>query len=119
MSFNQCNTDSEKEIWITMFDEETTMDLFPTPPVNSPKPTNLQTLLKSAMSSKAEPIQEVNNKLSGDVFTWILQPTFQPDEKPLAEKAVQSVSFLDFKWQAMQTDFGEPLQQSVKRRLVL
>ena len=71
------------------------------------------------MSSEAEPIQEVNNKLSGDVFTWILQPKFQPDEKPLAEKAVQSVSFLDFKWQAMQTDFGEPLQQSVKRRLVL
>ena len=42
MTYNQCNTDSDKEIWITMFDEETTMDLLgPTPPVTPQITSNL------------------------------------------------------------------------------
>ena len=114
MTYNQCNTDSDKEIWITMFDEETTMDLFPTPPVTPQITSNLQTLLKAAISSEDEPIQEVKSNIPVDKS--LLKHL---DVTPLAQKVTHKTIFDHFKWQAMQTGKSQPLQQTVKRRLVL
>ena len=120
MTYNQCKSESDKEIWIAMFDEETTMDLFPTPPVSGPQMiTNFQTLLKSAISSVDEPLQEVKQKLSYDRSVLKLQSDLYHDSKPLAQTAIHNTSFRHFTWQAMQTYVSQPIQQSVKRRLVL
>ena len=119
MTYSQCKSDSDKEIWIAMFDEETTMDLFPTAPVAPLATNNFQTLLKSAISSVDEPIQEVKQKLSYDKPICKFQSQLYYDNKPPAQKVIHNTSFKHFTWQAMQTDVSQPIQQSVRRRLVL
>ena len=96
MTYNQCKSESDKEIWITMFDEETTMDLFPTPPAAPQMTTNFQTLLQSAISSVDEPLQEVKQKLSYDRSMLKLQSELYHDNKPLAQKAIHNTSFRHF-----------------------
>ena len=121
MTYNQCNTDSNKGIWITMFDEETTMDLLgPTPSIIPQITSNLQTLLKAAISSEDELIHQVKNDIPLDKSLLKLQSKQQqPDDKPLAQKVIHKTFFKHFKWQAMQPGKSQPLLQSVKRRLVL
>ena len=113
LSYNQCNSDSDKEIWITMFDDDTTMDIFPTPPV-TPQST---TKFKSALSSSPEPMQAVKYKLSNDSSIKIHPIKQYTDDMPLTQKAITNLSFKNFKWQASQTDICQPIQHLVKRRL--
>ena len=120
MTYNECNSDSDKEIWITMFDEETTMDLFPSPPETPQITSNLQTLLRSAISSEDQLTQDVKNESPCEEYTWKLQSKLYSDDKSLTEKAIHDVGFnKHFTWQYMQHDDSQPIEQTVKRRLIL
>ena len=131
LTYNQCGSDTDKEIWITMFDEETTMDLFPTPSVAPLSPllmkqknTDHHKSINFATASITLSAQRLKRKHSDDCTNSPprKRSTKMPstnNDKPLVLETIQNFSFKNFSWQAIQSDNCQPIQQSVIRRLNL
>ena len=130
LSYNECLSDTDKEIWISMFDEETTMDVFPTH-CATPHSTLLMEhnysdhdkTINFTTASLGLTVQAAKRKHSDDCTESPprKRSTKIPstnNNKPLVQKAVHNFSFKNFSWQAaIQSDNCQPIQQSVIRRL--
>ena len=128
LKYHQCCSDSHKEIWITMFDEETTMELFPTPlsaPLSplSVKQTNHHMAINfSAYLSNSSPAAK--RKLPDDCSEnsqrkWSSKLHSDKQTMSLSQQAVHNSSFKNFSWQSILSDNCHLIQQSVRRRLDL
>ena len=108
LPYSECVSDTDKEIWITMFDEETTMELFPIPTATPQSPLLMKqnsyifhTLIND--STTFNPDQTVKIKTS--------------DDRNDNQNDIHT--FKNFKWQSIQSENCQPIQESVRRRLDL
>ena len=125
LNYHQCGSDTDKEIWITMFDEETTMELFPTPPATPQSPllfkkTNKKqhTLINFTTVPFGEPVQAPKRKLSIDSNNsspgkCLFNVALCRKSMPLTQ------TFKNFKWLSIKSSNIQTEQNSVKRRLDL
>ena len=126
LSYHQCGSDSHKEIWITMFDEETTADLFPT---NLSTPHSALSVEQNGTShhmTKDSTLLNNSFQLSKRKFhdcngtPLINFSSKEPSDRyniSYAQEAVQNSSLKNFIWQSIQTNNCQPIQQSVRRRI--
>ena len=128
LSYNQCITDTEKEIWIAMFDEETTMDLFPTShPLTPHSPLHNNTDIHNTLNFTMLPsftlsVTPVKRKHSDDCTESpprkrSAKMSSINNNKSCVQEAIHNFSFKNFSWQATQSDNCQSIQQSVVRRL--
>ena len=114
-----------------MFDEETTMDLFTTPPPTPHSPllmkhmnTDHHNTIDFATAYLGLSVPAAKRKHSDDCLESPprKRSTKMPstkNNKALVHKTIQNLSFKNFSWQAaaIQSDNCKPIQQSVIRRL--
>ena len=126
LKYHQCCSDSHKELWITMFDEETTMELFPTPLSASLSPLSVEhsnhhmAINFSTYLSNSSHVAKT--KLSDDCSenpprTWSSKLPSDKQTMSLAQQDVHNLSFKNFSWQSSQSDNCQSIQKSVRRKL--
>ena len=128
LKYNQCCSDLHKEIWITMFDEETTMELFPTPlstplsplsveHTNHHMAINFSTYLSNSSHVAKRKLPDECSENSQRKWSSKL-PSYK-QTMSLAQQAVHNLNFKNFSWQSIQSDNCQSIQHSVRRRLDL